>query len=82
MPWRGRLPATYTTQLKCGQLVGTGDGYAAALSFTADQLTREINEAVCLYNQHGCGRYYIATRKHNWQSMFYVSISAVRLAGI
>ncbi|KAK3776549.1 hypothetical protein RRG08_050721 [Elysia crispata] len=27
------------------------------------------------YQEHDCGRYYIATRKHNWQSMFYISNS-------
>ena len=43
----GGYPAAHTTQLKCGQLVDTGTGHTAALSFKADQWTREMNAAVC-----------------------------------
>ena len=43
----GGYPAAHNTQLKCGQLVDTGAGHTAALSFQADQLTREMNGAVC-----------------------------------
>ena len=54
----GGYPAAHTTQLKCGQLVDTGAGYTAALSFTADQLTREMNGAVCICtSQHESGCY-------------------------
>ena len=54
----GGYPAAHTTQLKCGQLVDTGAGHTAALSFKADQLTREMNAAVCTCtSQHGSGCY-------------------------
>ncbi|KAK3758268.1 hypothetical protein RRG08_055199 [Elysia crispata] len=54
----GGYPAAHTTQLKCGQLVDTGAGHTAALSFQADQLTREMNGAVCTCtSQHDSGCY-------------------------
>ncbi|KAK3780687.1 hypothetical protein RRG08_015475 [Elysia crispata] len=54
----GGYPATHATKLKCGQLVDTGAGHTAALSFTADQLTREMNGAVCTCtSQHDSGCY-------------------------
>ena len=54
----GGYPAAHTTQLKCGQLVDTGAGHTAALSFQADQLTREMNGTVCTCtSQHDTGCY-------------------------
>ena len=54
----GGYPAAHTTQLKCGQMVDTGAGHTAALSFKADQLTREMNGAVCTCtSQHDSGCY-------------------------
>ncbi|KAK3741882.1 hypothetical protein RRG08_065455 [Elysia crispata] len=54
----GGYPAAHTTQLKCGQLVDTGAGHTAALSFKTDQLTREMNGAVCTCtSQHDSGCY-------------------------
>ena len=54
----GGYPATHTTQLKCGQLVDTGAGHTAALSFMADPLTRKMNGAVCTCtSQHDSGCY-------------------------
>ncbi|KAK3730452.1 hypothetical protein RRG08_057508 [Elysia crispata] len=51
---QGGYPDARNTQLKCGQLVDTGAGHTAVLSFTADQLTRELNGAVCTCtSQHG-----------------------------
>ena len=54
----GGYPAAHTTQLKCGQLVDTGAGHTAALSFKDDKLTREMNGAVCTCtSQHDSGCY-------------------------
>ena len=60
----GGYPAAHTTQLKCGQQVTTGAGQKAALGFTAEPLTREMNGALCICtSQHDIDSYSINETK-------------------
>ncbi|GFR96644.1 neural cell adhesion molecule 1 [Elysia marginata] len=54
----GGYPGPHSTQLKCGQLENTGNGYTATVRFTTDTLTRDLDETVCTCtSQHGSGCY-------------------------
>ncbi|RUS72750.1 hypothetical protein EGW08_019485 [Elysia chlorotica] len=56
----GGYPAAHTTRLQCGQIVQTGDGNTATVSFTrtGQPLTREMNGDECTCTaQHASGCY-------------------------
>ena len=54
----GGYPDAHSTQLRCGQLVSSGGGSSAALTFTTTPLSRDMSGTVCTCTaQHDSGCY-------------------------